>query len=203
MKIPSFGAGVRLACALLSVGLLSAGCGGAGDGSKPATLKVNDPRVSGNLTFTDVTPGAIVDVTPLIGINSVQPAILTNARAGNGAINQTLVTSVVADRDPVVTRLSLSLSSSVTGGTVAPFRGGQRLEFPRAGSNIEFAQSNATLSTATWRATSGAVVVRSIGAGRAQIQFDGVRFEPVAGNARAGSFTLNGTLSATALTVRG
>lgn len=182
--------------------LLSGGCGGGSDGSKPASLKINAPSVSGNLTFADVSKNSLVNAAPLVGIASVQAATLTGTRTG-GALTQKLTLSAKAE-NAVQSTLTLSLGSSVTGAPLAPFRAGQRLEFPRVGSNIEFAQfSEATQITNRWRVAGGAVVVRSLSASNAELFFDAVRFEPVEPRSALGSFTLNGTLGARALIVRG
>ena len=187
---------------LAPAALVAGGCGGGSDGGKPSGLKTNASNVSGNLTFADVSGNSLVNATPLVGIASIQPATLTNTRSG-AATAQNLTLSVKTDNS-VESTLTLSLSSSVTGAPLAPFSAGQRLEFPRAGSNIEFTQtSEATQSVNRWRVAGGAVVVRSLSASNAELFFDAVRFEPSDANPALGSFTLSGTISARDLTVRG
>ena len=78
---------------------------------------------------------------------------------------------------------------------MAPFRAGERLEFPRAGSNIEFSQTDSTGLNKRFRATSGAVIVERADAGGAQLRLDNLRFEPT-DDARLGAFSLSGTLIA-------
>ena len=193
--------GVLLASVLLPVALFVAGCGGATDGSKPSDFKVNDPRVSGDLTFSDVTGGSLVNATSLVGIGSIQPATLVTART-NGGTSQNLELSVSTE-NAVVTTLSVALNSSVNGGAAMPFGAGQRLEFPRAGSDIQLTQSGEATQARRFRAVGGAIVVRGLSASSAELQLDGVRFEPVEAGTNLGSFTLNGTLTARALVTRG
>ena len=181
--------------------LVAGGCGGGSDGSKSPDLKINASNVSGNLTFADISENSLVNAAPLVGISSIQAATLTNTRAGV-ATAQKLTLSAKAE-NAVQSTLTLSLGSSVTGAPLAPFRAGQRLEFPRAGSNIEFTQfSEATQSVNRWRVAGGAVVVRALSASSAELLFDAVRFEPVETRSSLGSFTLNGTLGARDLIVR-
>ena len=192
------------ACLLASVlapAWLVSGCGGASDGSRPARLKVEEPVIRGDLRFSNVTPNAGVNALPLLGIVSFAPATLTTTRAGD-ATRQKLTFAVDANADPIASRLALSLDSSVSGGAIAPFRSGERLSFPRAGSNIEFAQTDGLGGTNRFRATSGAVIVERADAGGAQVRLDNLRFEPV-DNAGLGAFSLSGTLVASQVTARG
>ena len=201
MKSLSSCARRALLFSVLGAAPVAGGCGGGSDGSKSPDLKINASNVSGNLTFADVSEGALVNAAPLVGISSIQAATLTNTRTG-AATSQKLTLSAKAE-NAVQSTLTLSLGSSVTGASLAPFRAGQRLEFPRAGSNIEFTQfSEATQSLNRWRVAAGAVVVRSLSASSAELLFDAVRFEPIETRSSLGSFTLNGTLNARDLTVR-
>lgn len=173
-------------------------------------------NLTGNLVYSAVTAGEVVS-TPITGFGGATSGALVtiNEPSPFSGKAQTLTLNgetVKLNGNGQSRTIGLVLSSStpeeIIAGKNKVFSVGQEIEFldtNRASDLLQYSQSKiqgTAVSLAVWRATSGKVIIRAIGTNSATVELKNVRVDPSPIFGGVGSFTLNGTLTATGLTTK-
>lgn len=173
----------------------------------PAPTSSGNYKLTGSLTFSDVSSGSDIVSTSISSFNDLPDGgTLTNANGGKFQVLALSGASGVSAGNGTTRTLGIGLASYTSPTNLKPFSVGQEIPLNiAAGSVIQLSQTIVTgtsIKAAVWRSSSGSVVVKAIGTNSISLELKNVHFDPTPVVGGKGSFDLKGTLSATGLTVK-